>query len=46
MGVYTLAAVNTHGHNDISLVIPTFNRAGALRANLDSMLAIVTSRRS
>ncbi len=26
--------------NEISLVIPTYNRAGALRANLDSMLAV------
>jgi GT2 family glycosyltransferase len=32
--------VSTSGHDDISLVVPTYNRAGALRANLDSMLAM------
>ncbi len=40
MGSYTLAPVSAHGRNDISLVVPTYNRAGALRANLDSMLAM------
>jgi GT2 family glycosyltransferase len=28
------------GHDDISLVVPTYNRGTALRANLDSMLAM------
>ncbi len=37
---YTLAPVSVQGGNDISLVVPTYNRAGALRANLDSMLAM------
>jgi glycosyltransferase involved in cell wall biosynthesis len=32
--------VDTHEPNDISLVVPTYNRATALRANLDSMLAM------
>ncbi len=32
--------MSAHGRNDISLVVPTYNRAGALRANLDSMLAM------
>jgi glycosyltransferase involved in cell wall biosynthesis len=32
--------VSVHGRNDITLVVPTYNRAGALRANLDSMLAV------
>jgi glycosyltransferase involved in cell wall biosynthesis len=32
--------MDTHGPNDISLVVPTYNRATALRANLDSMLAM------
>jgi glycosyltransferase involved in cell wall biosynthesis len=32
--------VNPTGHDDISLVVPTYNRANALRTNLDSMLAL------
>jgi glycosyltransferase involved in cell wall biosynthesis len=32
--------MDAHGPNDISLVVPTYNRATALRANLDSMLAM------
>lgn len=32
--------MGTDGHERISLVLPTYNRAGALRANLADMLAI------
>jgi glycosyltransferase involved in cell wall biosynthesis len=32
--------VSSLEHDDISLVLPTFNRAHALRANLDSLLAV------
>jgi glycosyltransferase involved in cell wall biosynthesis len=32
--------VNVHERNDISLVVPSYNRADALRSNLDSMLAM------
>jgi GT2 family glycosyltransferase len=32
--------VSLPGRNDITLVVPTYNRADALRANLDSMLAL------
>lgn len=32
--------MGAHEPNDISLLVPTYNRAAALRANLDSMLAM------
>jgi glycosyltransferase involved in cell wall biosynthesis len=35
-----LLSVSTNAHARISLVLPTYNRAGALRANLARMLAI------
>jgi glycosyltransferase involved in cell wall biosynthesis len=39
-GETRLLSVSTNAHERISLVLPTYNRAGALRANLARMLAI------